>query len=32
MLKNLHINIPVAETIAQMPKYAKYLKEIISNE
>ena len=32
MLKGLHINIPFAEAIAQMPKYAKYLKEILSNK
>lgn len=31
MIKKSHINIPVAESIAQMPEYAKFLKEIISN-
>ncbi|PNX93836.1 hypothetical protein L195_g016998, partial [Trifolium pratense] len=32
IFKKLHINIPFAEAIAQMPKYAKFLKEIISNK
>ena len=32
MLKMVHINIPFVEAIAQMPKYAKYLKEILSNK
>ena len=32
MFRKLHINIPFAEAIAQMPKYAKFLKEIISNK
>ena len=32
MFRKLHINIPLVEAIAQMPKYAKFLKEIISNK
>ena len=32
MIRKLHINIPFAEAIAQMPKYAKFLKETISNK
>ncbi|KAG5063732.1 hypothetical protein JHK85_004915 [Glycine max] len=32
MLKRVHINIPFIEAISQMPKYAKYLIEIISNK
>jgi hypothetical protein len=32
IFRKLHINIPFAEAIAQMPKYAKFLKEIISNK
>ena len=32
MLKKVHINIPFVEAIAQMSKYAKYLKEILSNK
>jgi len=32
MFRKLHINIPFAEAIAQMPKYAKFLKDIISNK
>ncbi|XP_055959793.1 uncharacterized protein LOC130014857 [Mercurialis annua] len=32
MFRKIHINIPLTEAISQMPKYAKYLKEIISNK
>jgi len=32
MLKMVHINISFIEIIAQIPKYAKYLKEILSNK
>ena len=30
--KTLHINVPIVECLAQMPKYAKFLKELISNK
>ncbi|XP_058733173.1 uncharacterized protein LOC131604769 [Vicia villosa] len=32
IFRKLHINIPFAEAISQMPKYAKFLKDIISNK
>ncbi|XP_075515330.1 uncharacterized protein LOC142549969 [Primulina tabacum] len=32
IFKKLHINIPFAEALAQMPSYAKFLKEILSNK
>ena len=32
IFKKLHINIPLVEAIAQMPKYAKFLKELISSK
>ncbi|XP_020270799.1 uncharacterized protein LOC109845984 [Asparagus officinalis] len=32
ILKKLHINIPFVEVISQMPSYAKFLKEILSNK
>lgn len=32
MFKKLHINIPFAEAIAQMAKYAKFFNENISNK
>ena len=32
MFRKLHINIPLVEAIAQMPKYAKFLKELISSK
>ncbi|XP_022859966.1 uncharacterized protein LOC111380597, partial [Olea europaea var. sylvestris] len=32
IFKKLHINIPFADAIAQMPSYAKFLKEILSNK
>ncbi|GJS80528.1 DNA-directed DNA polymerase [Tanacetum coccineum] len=30
--KQLHINIPFTEALAQMPKYAKFLKGLLSNK
>ena len=30
--KRVHINMLFAKAISQMPKYAKYLKEILSNK
>ncbi|XP_022874210.1 uncharacterized protein LOC111393039 [Olea europaea var. sylvestris] len=32
IFKKLHINIPFADAIAQMPSYAKFLTEILSNK
>ncbi|KAK4731293.1 hypothetical protein R3W88_024281 [Solanum pinnatisectum] len=32
MQKELHVNIPFTEVITQMPGYAKFLKEILSNK
>nr|XP_010914858.1 uncharacterized protein LOC105040154 [Elaeis guineensis] len=32
VFKKLHINIPFAETLAQMPSYAKFLKDILSKK
>ncbi|XP_021987249.1 uncharacterized protein LOC110883870 [Helianthus annuus] len=32
MFKKLHINIPFVEDLAQMPKYAKFLKDILLNK
>ncbi|XP_058008722.1 uncharacterized protein LOC131183024 [Hevea brasiliensis] len=32
VLKKLYINIPFMEAISQMPSYAKFLKEILSNK
>ena len=32
MFTDLHINIPLVEAIAQMPKYVKLLKELISSK
>jgi len=32
MFKKLHINIPFAKALAQMPKYAKFMKEILRNK
>ncbi|GKU87120.1 hypothetical protein SLEP1_g1569 [Rubroshorea leprosula] len=32
IFKKLHINIPFADALAQMPSYAKFLKEILSNK
>ncbi|XP_076943744.1 uncharacterized protein LOC143614104 [Bidens hawaiensis] len=31
LLKQLHLNIPFLEALTQMPKYAKFLKDILSN-
>ena len=31
MLKQIEINIPFVEALAQMPNYAKFLKDIMSN-
>ena len=30
MFKQLHVNIPFTEALEQMPKYAKFLKEVLS--
>ncbi|KAJ9535332.1 hypothetical protein OSB04_un001557 [Centaurea solstitialis] len=32
VFKKLHINIPFADALAQMPSYMKFLKDIISNK
>ncbi|XP_017970451.1 PREDICTED: uncharacterized protein LOC108660699 [Theobroma cacao] len=32
VFKKLHINIPFAETLEQMPNYAKFLKDILSKK
>jgi hypothetical protein len=32
LLKKLHVNIPFIEAIIQMPSYAKFLKEILTNK
>lgn len=32
MMKSLQINIPFLEAMSQMPAYAKFLKEILSNK
>ena len=32
VFKKLHINIPFADALAQMPSYAKFLKEILGNK
>ena len=32
MFKKLHINIPFAEALAQMPQYAKFMKGIMLNK
>ena len=32
MFKQRHIRIPFAEALAQMPKYAKFMKEILRNK
>ncbi|GKA02468.1 putative reverse transcriptase domain-containing protein [Tanacetum coccineum] len=31
-LKQLHINLPFMEVLAQMPKYAKFLKSLLTNK
>ncbi|XP_022868807.1 uncharacterized protein LOC111388359 [Olea europaea var. sylvestris] len=32
VFKKIHINIPFAEALAQMPNYAKFLKKVMSNK
>jgi len=32
IFKQLHINIQFAEALAQMPKYAKFLKDLLTNK
>ncbi|XP_022031126.1 uncharacterized protein LOC110932073 [Helianthus annuus] len=32
LFKQLHINLPFVEALAQMPMYAKFLKDILSNK
>ena len=32
VFKKLHINIPFADALAQMPSYVKFLKEILKNK
>src|SRR2546430_13886129 len=32
MFRSLHINVPFADMLEQMPKYAKFLKDILSNK
>ncbi|XP_022897557.1 uncharacterized protein LOC111411238 [Olea europaea var. sylvestris] len=32
VFKKIHINIPFAETLAQMPNYTKFLKEVMSKK
>jgi hypothetical protein len=32
LLEKLHINIPFTNDITQMPSYAKFLKEILTNK
>lgn len=32
MFKTLHINIPFIEALAQMPRYAKFLKKLLTNK
>jgi len=32
VLKKLYINIPFTDALSQMPSYAKFLKEILSNK
>jgi len=32
MFKKLHINIPFSDALAQMPKYVKFMKEILTNK
>jgi len=31
IIKQLHINLPLVEAFAQMPKYAKFMKELLTN-
>ena len=32
LFKQLHINLPLVEALGQMPKYAKFFKELLSNK
>lgn len=32
LLKKIHLNVPFAEVLTQMPSYAKFLKKILSNK
>jgi hypothetical protein len=32
VFKKLHINIPFADALAQMPSYAKFMKEVLTNK
>ncbi|KAD4180096.1 hypothetical protein E3N88_28687 [Mikania micrantha] len=32
IFKQLHINLPFVEALAQMPKYAKFLKDLLTNK
>ncbi|KAK1423118.1 hypothetical protein QVD17_18413 [Tagetes erecta] len=32
LFKQLHINLPFVEALTQMPKYAKFLKDLLSNK
>ncbi|KAK1439692.1 hypothetical protein QVD17_05512 [Tagetes erecta] len=32
LFKQLHINLPFVEALAQMPKYAKFLKDLLTNK
>jgi len=32
MFKKLHINIPFADALEQMPKYEKFMKDILRNK
>ena len=32
MLKTFHITVPFVEALAQMPHYAKFLKELLTNK
>lgn len=32
MFKTLHINVPFIEALAQMPRYAKFLKEFLMDK
>nr|XP_016477995.1 PREDICTED: uncharacterized protein LOC107799401 [Nicotiana tabacum] len=32
MLEQVHVNVPFTEVLSQMPTYAKFIKEILSNK
>lgn len=32
MFKTLHINVPFVEAFVQMPRFAKFLKELLTNK